>query len=73
MLNADDYDLPELYLKVLKDLNDASSITLFADNIMTPGPAQVHLDMIQSLFGKEATPEEFVKAHEEALAKEAEE
>jgi ABC-type sugar transport system, periplasmic component len=70
-LNADDYDLPELYLKVLKDLNDASSITLFADNIMTPGPAQVHLDMIQSLFGKEATPEEFVKAHEEALAKEA--
>jgi len=70
-LNADDYDLPELYLKVLKDLNDASSITLFADNIMSPGPAQVHLDMIQSLFGKEATPEEFVQAHEEALAKEA--
>ncbi|MEC2346658.1 extracellular solute-binding protein [Paenibacillus barengoltzii] len=70
-LNADDYDLPDLYLKVLKDLNDASNITLFADNIMTPGPAQVHLDMIQSLFGKEATPEEFVKAQEEALAKEA--
>ncbi|GAE25310.1 xylose ABC transporter [Halalkalibacter wakoensis JCM 9140] len=67
-LNADDYDLPDMYLKVLNDLNDASSITLFADNLMNPGPAQVHLDMIQSLFGKESTAEEFVKAHEEALA-----
>lgn len=70
-LNADDYDLPEMYLKVLKDLNNASNITLFADNLMSPAPAQVHLDMIQTLFGKEITPEEFVQAQEEALAEEA--
>ncbi|WP_077622448.1 extracellular solute-binding protein [Sediminibacillus massiliensis] len=72
-LNSDEYDLPEMYLKVLEDLNDASNITLFADNLMGPKTAQVHLDMIQALFGGEVTPEEFVKAQEEALEEEAEE
>jgi len=60
-------DLPQLYIDLLNELNNASNITLFADVQMKPKAAQTHLDMIQSLFGKAATPEEFAKAHEEAL------
>ena len=51
------------------NLNAASNITLFADVQMSPGVAQVHLDAIQALFGNQMTPEEFAKAHEEALSK----
>jgi raffinose/stachyose/melibiose transport system substrate-binding protein len=63
-------DLPQMYLDVLNELNNASNITLFADVQMNPDPAQVHLDAIQALFGGEITPEQFAKLHEEALAKE---
>ncbi|SIF26193.1 Uncharacterised protein [Mycobacteroides abscessus subsp. abscessus] len=59
-----------MYVDVLEDLNSASNITLFADVQMSADTAQVHLDMIQSLFGKEVSPEDFAKAHEEALSKE---
>lgn len=69
-VNTDEVDLPDMYLDVLKDLNGASNITLFADVQMSPEVAEVHLTQIQALFGEEVTPEEFVKKHEEALAKE---
>jgi raffinose/stachyose/melibiose transport system substrate-binding protein len=55
---------------VLDDLSNASNITLFADVQMNADAAQVHLDMIQSLFGKEVTPEEFTKEHEKTLSEE---
>ncbi|MDC3416062.1 extracellular solute-binding protein [Aquibacillus salsiterrae] len=67
-LDTESLDLPPLVSQMLGDLANASDITLFADNIMTAQPAQVHLDMIQSLFGGNVTPEEFVEAHEEALS-----
>ncbi|MBU9714317.1 extracellular solute-binding protein [Evansella tamaricis] len=63
-------DLPQLYIDVLNELGNASNITLFADVQMSPGVAEVHLNMIQSLFGNDATPEDFAKTHEEALAEE---
>ncbi|WP_078553715.1 extracellular solute-binding protein [Bacillus alkalicellulosilyticus] len=63
-------DLPELYISVLNELGNASNITLFADVQMSSGVAETHLNMIQSLFGKEVTPEDFAKTHEEALAAE---
>ncbi|MCA1041571.1 extracellular solute-binding protein [Bacillus infantis] len=69
-VDAASLDLPDMYVDVLEDLNSASNITLFADVQMSADTAQVHLDMIQSLFGKEVSPEEFAKAHEEALSKE---
>ncbi|SDK02391.1 extracellular solute-binding protein [Sediminibacillus albus] len=69
-VNPDEVDLPQMYLDVLDELNNASNITLFADVQMSPDVAQVHLDMIQSLFGNEVTPEEFAKEHEEALSEE---
>lgn len=68
-VDADSLDLPEMYIDILNELNEASNITLFADVQMSPDVAQVHLDSIQALFGKEMTPEEFAKAHEEALSK----
>lgn len=61
--------LPQLYVELLNELNNASSITLFADVQMKPNAAQVHLDMIQALFGKAVTPEQFAARHKEAIAK----
>ncbi|MFT4413947.1 extracellular solute-binding protein [Fredinandcohnia humi] len=69
-LDADSLELPQMYIDVLNELNAATNITLFADVQMSPEVAQVHLDMIQAIFGKEVTPEEFAKKHEEALAAE---
>ncbi|SDZ56162.1 raffinose/stachyose/melibiose transport system substrate-binding protein [Evansella caseinilytica] len=61
-------DLPQLYIDVLNELANASNITLFADVQMSAGVAETHLNMIQSLFGNEVTPEEFAQTHEEALS-----
>jgi raffinose/stachyose/melibiose transport system substrate-binding protein len=63
-------DLPQMYIDVLDELNNASNITLYADVQMSASVAQEHLNMIQALFGEQATPEEFAKKHEEALASE---
>lgn len=60
-------DLPDLFIDVLDDLNNANDITLFADVQMSAGVAETHLNMIQSLFGDDVTPEEFAETHEEAL------
>ncbi|WP_379130299.1 extracellular solute-binding protein [Paenibacillus sp. sgz500958] len=59
--------LPQLYIELLNELNNASSITLFADIQMKPNAAQVHLDMIQALFGEAVTPEQFAVKHKEAI------
>ncbi|RIU94811.1 extracellular solute-binding protein [Oceanobacillus picturae] len=69
-VDAGSLDLPDMYVDVLDDLNEASNITLFADVQMSADVAQVHLDMIQSLFGTEISPEDFAKEHEEALSAE---
>ncbi|MFS0750156.1 extracellular solute-binding protein [Oceanobacillus sp. 1P07AA] len=69
-IDGEALDLPGLYVEVLDDLNNASNITLYADVQMSASAAQVHLDMIQALFGGEITPEEFVQTHEETLANE---
>ncbi|WP_088106107.1 extracellular solute-binding protein [Halalkalibacter urbisdiaboli] len=61
-------ELPALFIEVLEDLNNASNITLFADVQMSSNVAEVHLDAIQALFGKEVTPEGFAEIHEKALA-----
>ncbi len=62
-------NLPQLYVDLLNELNNASSITLFADVQMKPAAAQIHLDMIQALFAKAVTPEEFAAKHKEAAEK----
>lgn len=67
-LDASSLELPQMYIDVLNELSNATNITLFADVQMSPEVAEVHLTQIQALFGKEATPEDFAKKHEEALS-----
>lgn len=69
-VDASSLDLPQMYVDVLDDLNAATNITLYADVQMSPDAAQVHLDMIQALFGNEVSPEEFAKEHEDTLSAE---
>lgn len=59
--------LPQLYIDVLNDLNKATNLTLFADVQMSPSAAEKHLNLIQSLFGKQITPEDFTKQQEDAI------
>lgn len=68
-VDADSMDLPDMYIDILNELNEATNITMFADVQLSPAVATVHLDAIQALFGNEMTPEEFAKAHEDALSK----
>src|SRR5699024_11332271 len=68
-VDAESLDLPQMYVDVLDDLNAAENITLYADVQMSADAAQVHLDMIQALFGGEITPEEFAKTHEDTLSR----
>lgn len=59
--------LPQMYIDVLNQLNNASNITLYADVQMGASVAEEHLNQIQALFGGAITPEEFAKRHEEVL------
>ncbi|MBT2699562.1 extracellular solute-binding protein [Bacillus sp. ISL-40] len=59
--------LPQLYIDVLNELNKASNLTLFADVQMSASVAETHLNLIQSMFGKEVNPKDFAKQHEDAL------
>ncbi|MDL4840301.1 extracellular solute-binding protein [Aquibacillus rhizosphaerae] len=69
-VDTSETDLPQMYIDILNDLNDASNLTLYADVQISPGVAEVHLNMIQALFGGEVTPEEFAAEQEQALADE---
>ncbi|MBB6678385.1 extracellular solute-binding protein [Cohnella lubricantis] len=59
--------LPQLYIDLLSEMNEATNITLFADVQMKPSAAEVHLNQIQALFGKAVTPEQFANAHDQAI------
>ncbi|WP_312098469.1 extracellular solute-binding protein [Niallia sp.] len=70
VVDTSNIELDQMYIDILNDLGTASNLTLYADVQMSSGVAQVHLDMIQSLFGGQATPKEFTKKQEQALAEE---
>ncbi|GAF16345.1 LOW QUALITY PROTEIN: xylose ABC transporter, substrate-binding component [Bacillus sp. JCM 19046] len=70
IVDGEELDLPDMYVDVLDDLNNATNLTLYADVQMTASAAETHLDLIQSLFGMQITPEEFASQHESALASE---
>lgn len=63
-------DLDQMYIDILKDLGNATNLTLYADVQMSAGVADVHLNQIQALFGGQSSPKEFTKTQEEALAAE---
>ena len=62
-------ELPQLYIDLFNEMNQASSITLFADVQMQANAAETHLNMIQALFGKAVTPEKFSEEHDSAISK----
>ncbi|GAB6929296.1 extracellular solute-binding protein [Paenibacillus sp. JCM 10914] len=62
-------ELPQLYIDLFDEMNQASSITLFADVQMEANAAETHLNMIQALFGKAVTPEKYAEEHDAALSK----
>ncbi|MBM7567871.1 raffinose/stachyose/melibiose transport system substrate-binding protein [Paenibacillus sacheonensis] len=62
--------LPQLYVDLLKEVNKATNMTLFADIQMPNDAAEVHLNQIQALFGREITPAGFAKAHDAAIKNE---
>lgn len=66
-VDTTDVDLPPIYIDLMKELQTASNMTLYADVAMKPGAAETHLSLIQSLYGKVVTPEQFINEHEEAL------
>ncbi|MED1602755.1 extracellular solute-binding protein [Alkalihalophilus marmarensis] len=70
IVDGESLDLPDMYVEVLQDLNDATNLTLYADVQMSASVAQTHLDLIQALFGGSITPEEFAAQHEAALSAE---
>ncbi|MNZ50592.1 Multiple sugar-binding protein precursor [compost metagenome] len=63
-------ELPQLYIDLFNEMNQASSITLFADVQMPANAAETHLNQIQALFGKAASPEKFSQEHDTAISKE---
>ncbi|WP_339271518.1 extracellular solute-binding protein [Paenibacillus sp. FSL K6-1330] len=62
-------ELPQLYIDLFDEMNQASSITLFADVQMEANAAETHLNMIQALFGKAVTPDKFSEEHDAAISK----
>ncbi len=63
-------DLAPMYIEILKDLGEASNVTTYFDTQSSPAVSELHHDLVTALFGKQVTPNEFVKQHAEELAKE---
>lgn len=68
-VDTSNLELPQLYIDLFNEMNQASSITLFADVQMPANAAETHLNLIQALFGKAVTPEKFSDEHDAAISK----
>ncbi|MBI5667559.1 MAG: extracellular solute-binding protein [Chloroflexi bacterium] len=55
--------------QVVELVENAESVQLWYDQYLPPELGEVHKDAMQALFGKEITPEEAAKRHEEAAVK----
>ncbi|NGZ75402.1 extracellular solute-binding protein [Saccharibacillus alkalitolerans] len=60
-------DLNPMYTEILNDLNGASNVTTYFDTQASPNVAELHHDLVSALFGKQITPQDFVKQTQEAL------
>jgi raffinose/stachyose/melibiose transport system substrate-binding protein len=63
-------DLAPMYIEILKDLGEASNVTTYFDTQSSPAVSELHHDLVTALFGKQVTPQEYVKQHADELAKE---
>lgn len=55
--------------QVVELVENAESVQLWYDQYLPPELGEVHKDAMQALFGKEITPEEAARRHEEAAVK----
>ncbi|HEX7056556.1 MAG TPA: extracellular solute-binding protein [Bacilli bacterium] len=60
-------NLPRMYIDLLTQLNKAHKVILYLDVQMRPVAAETHHNLVQALFGKGITPEQFAKKQEDAL------
>lgn len=70
-VNTEGLDVHPMYIDVLNDINNATNVTTWFDTQATPNVSELHHDLITALYGKQVTPEEFAKQHDNALAEEA--
>ncbi|MEW9052699.1 MAG: extracellular solute-binding protein [Neobacillus sp.] len=63
-------DLAPMYIEILKDLGEASNVTTYFDTQSSPAVSELHHDLVTALFGKQVTPQDYVKQHADELAKE---
>jgi raffinose/stachyose/melibiose transport system substrate-binding protein len=66
-VNTDAIKLPQMYIDLLNELNNAKKVTLYLDVQMNPTEAKGHYNLIQELFSKHITPEEFALNQENLL------
>ncbi|GGO06957.1 extracellular solute-binding protein [Saccharibacillus kuerlensis] len=66
-VDTEGMDLNPMYTEILNDLNSASNVTTYFDTQASPNVAELHHDLIAALFGKQITPQEFVKQTQDAL------
>lgn len=69
-VSTDGLDVHPMYVDVLNDINNATNVTTWFDTQATPNVSELHHDLITALYGKQVTPEEFAKQHDDALAEE---
>ena len=62
--------LSPMYRDILKDLSETSNVTTFFDTQSSPAVSQLHHDLITALFGKQVSPNDFVRQQADLLAKE---
>jgi raffinose/stachyose/melibiose transport system substrate-binding protein len=60
-------NLPQMYVDLLNQLNNAHKVILYLDVQMKPVASDTHHNLVQALFGKQLTPEQFAKQQEDAL------
>ena len=61
--------LPQMYIDLLNELNNANKVTLYLDVQMKPVASEEHHNLVQALFSKAITPDEFI-ARQDAVLKE---
>ncbi|MEC0368811.1 extracellular solute-binding protein [Paenibacillus chibensis] len=59
--------LPQMFIDVLNELNNANKVILYLDVQMKPVASEAHYNLTQALLGNAVTPEEFAKKQEDAL------
>ncbi|WP_276356336.1 extracellular solute-binding protein [Cohnella caldifontis] len=59
--------LPQMYIDLLNELASAKKVTNYLDVQMKPVAAEGHRNLVQALFGKQITPEEFVAQQDKLL------